>query len=304
MSGRYPDFLVIGARKAGTTSLYYALAQHPQIFMSPVKEPRFFTFEGSPPAFRKPAAAKWDFVAITDRAEYQALFAGAAPHQLCGEASPIYSSGYRCEETADNIQRTIPAAKLIMILRHPAERAWSEFHYQRQLGNEPCPSLEEALACEDAPHRAAISPDLLYFRTGLYSAHLKHYYDRFPPEQIRVFLYEDWQQEPETVLEGAVCFLELESGHGFNVERHNPTIHVRSRRLARWLETESAPRKVARAVLPGRLRHALSRRLRRWTYTRPRPMPSALRRELTTLYRDDIESLQALIGRDLSHWLD
>lgn len=84
--------------------------------------------------------------------------------QSAGKASPIYTSWYRTEQTALNIQRHLPNVKLIVVLRHPALRAWSDYNYQRQLGDEPCLTFREALDAE--PQRANWFPDFSYFKTG------------------------------------------------------------------------------------------------------------------------------------------
>ena len=197
---RLPDFLVIGVHKAGTTALYHALGRHPDIFMSPIKEPRFFTFEGESPRFRGPGERVARLQFVTDLDKYKDLFRGAASNQIAGEASPIYTSWYRTERTAENIRRHVPTAKLVAVIRQPAARAWSEYHYQRQLGNEPCATFQEALEVEAVPERADWFPDQFYFRTGLYAGILKQYYRLFPREQLHIVLYEEWKDNPTDTL--------------------------------------------------------------------------------------------------------
>ncbi|HYF40037.1 MAG TPA: sulfotransferase, partial [Gemmatimonadales bacterium] len=119
-----PNFIVIGAAKAGTTALYWYLAEHPQIFMSPVKETNYFAYEvdasgqlvyGDPEDHQFP---------IRTRAEYEALFAEAGPASAVGEASPIY---LECPQAAGRIQSAIPGALLVCCLRHPVDRAYSDY---------------------------------------------------------------------------------------------------------------------------------------------------------------------------------
>ena len=161
---RLPDFLIVGVRKAGTTALYHALRRHPGIIMSSVKEPRFFAFEGERPNFEGPRDGVEDVQLVTDLEAYAKLFEMAPAGQMAGEASPIYTSWYRTEQTALNIQRHLPNVKLIVVLRHPALRAWLDYNYQRQLGDERCLTLREALDAE--PQRANWFPDFSYFKTG------------------------------------------------------------------------------------------------------------------------------------------
>ena len=95
-----PDFIVIGAQRCGTTALYAALRQHPQVFMPSPKEPRFFAFVNQPPAFVGPGAERFRQETVVEGTVYQALFAPAAPVQRCGEASPVYLSAAQSSASA------------------------------------------------------------------------------------------------------------------------------------------------------------------------------------------------------------
>ncbi len=122
-----PNFFVIGAARSGTTSLYHYLKQHPQIYISPVKEPRFFAFKGvadNLDSYYEPSGSDIVKESITSFEAYCALFQGVSCEKAIGEASPLYLwSSKACE----NIHQTIPDAKLIAILRDPVERAFSHF---------------------------------------------------------------------------------------------------------------------------------------------------------------------------------
>src|SRR5215469_5961387 len=113
-----PDFLIIGAPKAGTTALHAALAQHPGLHMSPVKEPKFFLSDGPPPVRGGPGDAQTYREHVWRRAEYEALFDAAQPGTLRGESTPFYL--YR-QDAQERIRALIPNAKLIVILRDPVE---------------------------------------------------------------------------------------------------------------------------------------------------------------------------------------
>lgn len=145
-----PTFLVIGAAKAGTTSLYHYLGQHPQVFMSPVKEPGFFALEGHPLDFRGPGD-EWLRQATTTTLEaYQKLFEGVRDEPAVGEASVLYLHHHAAPEA---IARYVPDVKLVAVLRDPVERAYSAFLYQTRNGREPLADFEEALRAE--PRRIA-----------------------------------------------------------------------------------------------------------------------------------------------------
>ena len=118
-----PNFLVIGANKSGTSSLYEYLGQHPEVYMSPVKEPLYFSQSGKPPIGNRPdLVLQRDATRTLD--EYLALFAGVTDEKAIGEASTSNLSNPRAPTC---IREALPEAKLVAVLRHPAERAFSAY---------------------------------------------------------------------------------------------------------------------------------------------------------------------------------
>jgi hypothetical protein len=236
---------------------------------------------------------------VYDWNAYQQLFAGAEGKRAIGEASAIYLSSYFPEKTAARIHERIPAAKLIALVRQPAERAYSAYNFYRARDFEPLESFAEALAAEPARIQANDTPDFRYRMNGLYDANLKPYYDLFPREQIRVYLFEEWNADPAGTLRSIFRFLDVDEDAPIGVERRNVTHRYRSQRLHRFLARPGRFGKRLHRVLPAALRS----RLDRLNQMQPPPMPPELWRELTEGYREDILNLQARIGRDLSHWL-
>lgn len=130
-----PNFLIIGAAKAGTTSLYHYLAQHPQIYMSPIKEPNFFALEERCVDFRGPGDHLYiKQFSVTELERYRSLFQGVTHEQAVGEASPLYL--YSPVAPARS-HRYVPEMKLIAILRHPVDRAYSAFLHLLRDEREP-----------------------------------------------------------------------------------------------------------------------------------------------------------------------
>ena len=298
--GRLPDFLVVGAAKSGTTALHEYLRQHPQICMSRRKEPNFFAFDQCPPDFRGPndsTIVNRDSVwRLTD---YERQFDRARPDQRVGEISPRYLS---TEGSSERIRRLIPEARLVAVLRQPADRAWSHFSMLLRDGFEPCATLEEAIA--DEPRRQAENWSAgRHFERGLYASQLQRYYDRFPREQIRVYLYDDFTADPGALFRDLFGFLGVEPGFVPDMTRRpNESGDVRDPVL-RWLWTRPGARSFVRPYLPKALRQAVSG----WVIQRPlirREMTPETRSWLTELYRDEILRLQKLLGRDLSAWLE
>jgi hypothetical protein len=182
-----PNFLIIGVAKAGTTSLYHYLKQHPQIYMSPVKEPRFFGMGDGPPhpAYRGGYAPG----TVTSRAAYEALFKGVVGEYAIGEATPSY---LWWPKAAQQICTQLPDARLIACLRQPADRAYSSFLTCVRAGLEPCTNFARALREEEKRFAANANPSLFYTQRGLYYPQIKRYFDLFPRQQIRIYLYDDF----------------------------------------------------------------------------------------------------------------
>ena len=141
---KMPNFMIIGAAKAGTTALYKYLEEHPQIFMSPQKEPRFFALEGEKIDFRGPGAMT-RFRYVTDIETYRLLFKNVSNELAIGEASTWY---LYIPKAAKGIRHYLPNVKLIVMLRDPVQRAYSNFLGLRREGVEPLEDFTEAMVAE------------------------------------------------------------------------------------------------------------------------------------------------------------
>jgi hypothetical protein len=299
-----PNFIVIGAQKSGTTTMHFLLAQHPRIYMSAQKEPRFFCFEDDPPRFDGPGASRFNRSAVTQLARYRALFDDVAGETAIGESSTDYTTGRHVERTAERMRNRLPDARIIALLRHPADRAYSAFTFARQLNWEPLPDFLQALAAEESPERANWPPNRLYLQNGRYHAQLKPYFDRFPREQIRVYLFEDWRLDPAAVV-GDICrFLGVDDTFPFDHSmKRKETWRNRSATLHRLMEQPGRATAALATVLPRRLRRYLVTNARRFNRAAPPRLDPAVRYLLTLSYREQILRLQDLLARDLTRWL-
>ena len=144
--GRLPDFLLVGAPKAGTTALHAALAEHPELFLSGVKEPKYYLCGDSPPpAYRCPGDAHSNQEWIWQRQRYLDLFQDAGSDQVAGESTPFYL--YH-RDARRRIATDLPRAKLIAVLRDPVDRAYSNWMHLWADGLEPCGDVVVACARE------------------------------------------------------------------------------------------------------------------------------------------------------------
>ena len=299
-----PNFFVIGAAKAGTTALYNCLKQHPDIYMSPVKEPLFFAFEGEPPIYPGPAGTYFHRVAVWRPRDYMLLFAGATGQRAIGEASPIY---LRSPLAARRIRQNLPHSRLVAILRHPAERAYSHYTYLVQHHVEPARTFSEALAREALRMQEGWFPGFFYQASGYYHAQLSAYGELFPREQIKVYLYEDWRETPQAMLRDLFRFLEVDTDFVPTIRQSNVTRLPSSQRLHRLAVAPDRIERRLAPILPARARRAIVSAVRRFddrcNLAPPPPLDPEIRARLTAEYREDILKLQDLIGRDLSHWV-
>lgn len=300
-----PDFLVIGAGKSGTTSLHEYLSQHPQIFMAK-KEPNFFAYETVDPESIKDLDERQHYYDSYYRIEdYQNLYQTAVNGQLKGEVSNTYMSK---DHSCDNIKRHVPNAKLIAILRHPGDRLYSRFTHLKREGSELAKDYNDFFKKDTIWWtRTDMIPE------GFYYKRLKPFYDNFPSENIRIYLYEDFIGKTDEVVRDIFEFLQVDSSVkvGTNVV-YNKSGNIKSKTLNKLVGQNSAPIIMLKKALP-RMHKMLKRNtrvnailnsVRSKNLTKP-GFPSHLRNKLIDeVYGKDIEKLQSLIGKDLKHWLN
>lgn len=286
-----PNFLLAGVAKGGTTSLHAYLRQHPEIFMSRIKEPSYFVHGYG--------MKKWE--------DYVALFNDADGKKAIGEASAIYAS---CEESAGWIKSVLGSVKIILVLRNPAFRAFSLYVWMVREGYEDAPTFAEALErepmrIEDPNFRAQCRQffgDYLYFNSGLYFEQVRRCFETFGRDRVKVYLFEEFIEQPVTVCQDIFRFLEVDPGFMPETEIHNEGRVPKSIAWQFWLRGESRRRR----VLGSRsLRSKLAKHLMDWNVyqgNKPKADEHVLE-ALTSRYRPNIERLQELLGRDLSGWL-
>ena len=221
-----PDFFVAGAPKAGTTALHAALARHPSLYMSAVKEPKFFLTDGPPPIRGGPGDLQTYREHVWRRDEYEALFAPAPPGTLRGESTPFYL--YE-RDAARRIRALIPGARLIVILRDPVERAHSNWTHLWSAGLDPVGDFVAACAEEERRIAAGWADFWHYTALGRYGEQLEHLYSLFRREQVLVFRYRALIENPAWVLDRICAFLGVPEGVLTEVPRENaPTRSGRS----------------------------------------------------------------------------
>lgn len=290
---KLPNFLIIGVQKAGTTSIYNYLKQHPEIYMSPVKETNFL-------------AKDWDAMPPEEMAEsqintlekYVQLFAGVKDEIAIGEVSPNYLLHYQA--SCRNIVRYVPDVKMIAILRDPAERAYSDYIMRVRDAREPRSLLEQI---KYSSHKS----DVLL--KGFYYTPLKYYLDQFGWEKIKIYLYEDLCQDPITMMQDIYRFLGVDDTFLPDTSKKAQVGAVPKVKFWNDLLQQRNPLRLTvglllKPLLPVSLRQNIRSRLIKINLENKRNLSPQERKELVELYREDIGNLQELIQRDLSQWLE
>lgn len=296
-----PNFLIIGAAKAGTTGLYYTLKQHPQIYLSPVKEPRYFFLKDGIPDYCGPGDQQVLQNSVHTEEDYKRLFDSARDEHALGEASVGYLA--YSSLSAPNIKQSLPHARLIAILRQPADRAYSHYLMHFSSGRETL-SFSEALAVEEERRKKKWARGWCYRGNGFYHRLLQPFYENFPGEQIRIYLYDEWKANPAVVLRDIFRYLGVDENFEPAVISRNTTWLPRSRAVQALFNNSFSIKTWLKRWFPPQLWQDIAIRIYRYNRKRPPRIDPEIRCQLTAEYREDILALQDLIQRDLSHWLN
>jgi Sulfotransferase family len=291
-----PNFFIVGAAKSGTTALYRYLRQHPDVYLPDVKEPRFFSYDPDDRTrYAGPRAHELIDSVVKDQNAYEALYAAVNGERAIGDVSPAYLPS---PVAAGRIRAAVPEARIVAVLRDPVERAYSHFLDNVGSGWEEETDFERVLDLRDERSRERWWRKWDYVDNGFYAAQLERYFDRFEREHIRVYLYEDLRADARAVLTDLLGFLDVDPSVELDAsQRHNVSAVPRSRALHRVLSAPAPVRGALKPLVPTRVRT----RIRRGNLHRPE-MPAVARARLREVYREDLERLEALIGRDLSAW--
>ena len=303
-----PNFFIIGAQKAGTTSLYHYLNQHPQIYMSPVKEPFFFDHEinSKGDVVQQEFAGRRQAPRFANLEEYQALFRGVDGETAIGEASPLY---IYAPGTPERIKEHVPEARSVALLRNPADRAYSAFLHALRIGVEPLTDFAQALREEEERIRNGWHYVFHYRNRGLYYEQLKRYYEVFGRESVGVWLYDDLKEDPASMVRSVFRFLGVEDAFDSDTSSaHNPAGVPESQTARAMVRAADTTVGVFRKVFPptSRIFSYVSKArqaVQSQAFTEPPPIDPEIRKALIERYTEDILKLQQLIGRDLSSWL-
>lgn len=296
-----PNYFIVGAAKCGTTSLHRYLEQHPDIFVTQVKEPHFFGSDLDVKPNRR----------IRREDEYAAMFADAGGAKARGEASSKYLFS---TEAAREIKAYSPDAKIIIMLRNPIDMMWSWHGQQLYAAEEDILDFDEALAAqEDRRSGRRIPPgaqgvnELQYTRIATFSPQVKRFFDVFGRDNVKVIIFDDFAEDTIAVVRDVFRFLGVDDAFAPAIEVHNKGNWLRNPGVKRFLKGHPRIARLVNRTIPGSLRHKagdLLLKVKGGAVERPQRMKPETRSRLCDEFRPEVQRLSELLGRDLSHWVD
>lgn len=297
MNNNLPNFLIVGTAKAATTTIHEYLKQHPEIFMTDWKEPSFFKFKDKEDIrFTTGRPVKF----VTKISAYKALFEEGKEKKIRGESSTPYLYFYK--ETIDNIKKTIPnykEVKILIILRNPIERAFSQYMMKvRDLVEDK--SFLDAIKSEKTRMKENAHFDFFYVDRGLYFNQVKAYLEEF--NCVKVLLYDDFKNNPNKVLDEVVTFLGLNKISFKKIGNQNISGRPKVKLISKVFKENSVLKKILRNIIPKKIRIEITSFVQKQNLEKE-DIDQESKHFLQELYFENIKSLEKLINRDLSKWL-
>lgn len=242
----WPNFLIIGEPRCGTTSLHDWLSMHPDIYMSPVKEPHYFS------SINFPKIERQILKTTRSKRKYLSYFKNGASRPLRGESSTYYLSD---PEAPKKIKKVIPDAKMIVVLREPVDRAYSHYLLYSRRGEQEKTFAE--IVSENLKGRSNPVYDLV--ELGRYYKHLKNYSRYFKEDQILVVFFDDLVKKPRFVVSQVLEFLGADlsvinklnfetASNGYTQPRNKLSSAILSNKLLTGVGLRALPRSALRKI--------------------------------------------------------
>ena len=296
MSERLPNFIVVGAPKCGTTSLYHYLRQHPQIFLPARKELHYFSFRFMERLLAGPGDANILATSCRTFEDYAAYYAPASDATARGDISPSY---FYFTDVCQEIRERLGNPKIIIMLRDPVQKAFSQYMHLIRDGRE---TLELNAALAEEPRRIELGYAAMwrYAESSLYTARTRRFMDEFGRDHVKVILFDDLVRNPAQVLQDTFRFLGVDPAAQVRHESvYNRSGVPRSRWMAHLISKPNIITSIARTVLPlsltGRVKDALQRantggKLR---------LDAAAKGYLQSYFDADLAQLEQLLGKPI-----
>jgi len=286
-----PNFFIVGTPKAGTTSLYYYLEEHPEVYMSSTKETNYFSYEEI-----KSQGLFYNEEHIITIEQYLSQFDGVTTEKAIGEASVSYLF---YPSVPEKIKAFNPAAKIIMILRNPVDRGFSHYLMDKRLGFVNT-SYEEIVNTKGTNSKLGLYYQQ-YVSLGLYYEQVKRYLSVFGERQVKILYFEDVANNLQHVIKDLYSFLEVKEDYSFDTtKKHNTFENAKNPLIARLYAQKNL-----RSMLKFVMNDKVQTRVKRLFFSKddkPSLSPQ-LKQALINIYKDDIYKTSGLLQKDLSAWL-
>jgi hypothetical protein len=301
---RGPDALIIGAPKAGTSALHAALAQHPEIYASPVKEPKYYLCGNAPPpAYCGPGDAHSQQEWIWRRSDYEALFDAAPEGSVRLESTPFYL--YQ-PDARRRLSEDRPDARYLVVVRDPIDRAYSNWMHLWSDGLEPEADFLTAWRREDERVAAGWAPFWHYRRLGRYGEQLSDLRSRVDADRVLVVRYREVVDEPVATLNRVSTFLGIESDRIGLIPPDNSRPFVstgaKTAVVSRLIRAGAAAGALVRPEVWRRASRPLTAVLRHGGPDRRPRLDPDQRAELVAECASDIALLEELTGTSFADW--
>lgn len=289
-----PNFLVVGAAKSGTTSLFHYLNQHPDIFIPEVKECRFFS--QLPKNFNGLGAEFFQNSGITDEKQYFKFFDGYE-NKVCGDISNDYL--YYHYESIKNIKKYLSdEVKIIIILRNPIDRAYSNYLHAVRDGWEDC-NFEEAIIKENWRKNNNWAWPYHYIKAGMYFEQVKAYLDNF--KNVKIYLFEDMKKD--FFYKDIFAFLNISYVNIQKEKIYNVSGVPKNQFIQKFIKEKNLIKDILKPMIPKEIRTIMLKKIES-NNLRKIPMKIETREYLKNIFKNDINNLSRLINRDLAKWLE
>jgi len=294
MKENKPNFLLIGAPKAGTTSISRYLAEHPEIFISEEKEPFYFIAKTVNSISENDPMLKGILEkAHLSKSEYYGLFENVNDEKRIGECTVHYLFHY--DEVIPRVKEELGDIPLVLVLRNPAERAFSNYKYQSKT---QIISFEEALLLEEERKTLGFNSFWYYKEVGKYYKPVRAYLENF--SKVYVCFFEDLKDNPESFMKEIFKFLEVDDKFSPNFQvRHNPTL-VPKNRVLQALYFFKNKHQIS-FMLPKRVKEVLEPIVLKKNKSK---MNSKTNKELKLFFKEDVKKLENLLKKDLRKWYE
>ena len=297
---KLPNFLVIGAPRSGTTSLYFYLKQHPEIFLPVRKELHYFSYDLIAKNISGPGDKDTLQILCADKPSYLEHYKGVKNEIAIGEISPSY---LYYAQVSQRIHQELGQIKIIAILRNPIEKAFSQYMHLVRLNLEKL-SFHEALFVEEERKKQKWGDIWRYAESSLYSSKIQTYIDVFGEENIHIVLMEEFVLDPQKILGSIFSFLDVKNSFQVDTNRiYNKSGIPRSKSVARFFAHQNLLKKILKKIVPEHIRVPLRMAILNANLTpKQEVMDTRSRQFLVEYFKSDIFKLEEILNYS-TEWL-